>query len=574
MLENSLYILITMTGIYSAAALFGCLHILKWRGLRMGLLGGLLLLAAVWAGHISLASLASLAPLYFLLLWTVPYMWCRGHARTKEEREMSRIKGEFLTGSAAAALFLLLSHSPWGGTGIVVVLESILLVWTMSAALAYIIYFFTYGNLFQAEDMLPVLLTNVKEIKSYLDGQIKKSLLFSAVAGFLVLVLAGVALVWVDRDAASNGWTAQSLIVTLISVAIMIKYAMNCFPLREIRLVRKSIREMKKARTVHADNLAHRFKAELTGKPDGNIFLIIGESANRDHMKAFNPDYPYETTPWQSSVKSAPGFFFFTKAYACFTQTAQIISRMITGMNQYNHQSSEYLVSLIDVAKAAGYKTWWCTNQKDYDHLSGYIMQTADHVVEVPAPTGDDAQLLDVMDKIPEEGYHFVVLHIMGSHLRYGDRVPTGFPVIPGDNKRISEYDTSIAYTDDILRRMWEKAEKKLHASVIMYVSDHSEDMKYTHGTGHFTFDMTRIPLWIYLSPSYREKYKDRADALGWHEECVFTNDLIFDTLCGLMHVSSYANTDTLDLSDPAYGLSWEEALTMHGKIHVAEDVQ
>ena len=97
MLENSLYILITMTGIYSAAALFGCLHILKWRGLRMGLLGGLLLLAAVWAGHISLASLASLAPLYFLLLWTVPYMWCRGHARTKEEREMSRIKGEFLT---------------------------------------------------------------------------------------------------------------------------------------------------------------------------------------------------------------------------------------------------------------------------------------------------------------------------------------------------------------------------------------------------------------------------------------------------------------------------------------------
>lgn len=574
MLENSLCILITMTGIYSAAALFGCLHILKWRGLRMGLLGGLLLLAAVWAGHISLASLASLAPLYFLLLWTVPYMWCRGHACTKEDREMSRIKGGFLTGSAAAALFLLLSHSPWGGTGIVVVLESILLVWTMCAALAYVIYFFIYGNLFQAEDMLPVLMTNGKEIRAYLDGQIPKSLLFSAVSGFLVLVLAGAALVWVGMDEAGSGWTTQSLLVILISAGIMGKYAMNCFPLREIRLARKSIREMKKARTVHADNLAHQFKAELTGKPDGNIFLIIGESANRDHMKAFTPDYPQETTPWESSVRKEPGFFFFPKAYACFTQTAQTISRMITGMNQYNHQSSEYLVSLIDVAKAAGYKTWWCTNHKANDYLTGYIMETADEVVEVPAPTGDDAQLLDVMDKIPEEGYHFVVLHIMGSHLRYGDRVPTGFPVIPGDNKRISEYDTSIAYTDDILRRMWEKAEKKLHASVIMYVSDHSEDMKYTHGTGHFTFDMTRIPLWIYLSPSYREKYKDRADALGRHEECVFTNDLIFDTLCGLMHVSSYANTDTLDLSDPAYGLSWEEALTMHGKIHVAEDVQ
>ena len=162
----------------------------------------------------------------------------------------------------------------------------------------------------------------------------------------------------------------------------------------------------------------------------------------------------------------------------------------------------------------------------------------------------------------------------MGSHLRYGDRVPTGFPVIPGDNKRISEYDTSIAYTDDILRRIWEKAERKQRASVIMYVSDHGEDMKYTHGTGHFTFDMTRIPLWIYLSPSYREKHRNRAEALRRHKDCVFTNDLIFDTLCGLMHVSSYAATDRFDLSNTDYALQPEQALTMHGRVHISEDMQ
>lgn len=87
-----------------------------------------------------------------------------------------------------------------------VVLESILLVWTMCAALAYVIYFFIYGNLFQAEDMLPVLMTNGKEIRAYLDGQIPKSLLFSAVSGFLVLVLAGAAQVWVGMDATGSGW--------------------------------------------------------------------------------------------------------------------------------------------------------------------------------------------------------------------------------------------------------------------------------------------------------------------------------------------------------------------------------
>lgn len=67
-----------------------------------------------------------------------------------------------------------------------------------------------------------------KEIKAFLDGQIKKSLLFSAVAGFLVL--ASIALVWAGMGEAGGKWTAPGLIVTLISVAIMVKYAMNCFP--------------------------------------------------------------------------------------------------------------------------------------------------------------------------------------------------------------------------------------------------------------------------------------------------------------------------------------------------------
>ena len=539
----------------------------------MGLLGGLLLLAAVWAGHISLAFLASLAPLYFLLLWTVPYMWCRGGAESREDRELSRIKGEFLTGSAGAALFLLLMHSPWGGTG-VACLEAILLLWSLIAALSYVIYFFIYGNLFQAADMVPVLMTHVQEIRAYMEGQIKRSLLLGGILGFSGLVLLGLILVQVSMRETAVGWSVWSAGVAIISTAVMVKSALNGFPFREIRQAQNSIREMKKAGEIHAYNLKHRFQAKTGGKPEGNIYLVIGESANRDHMKAFNPEYPRDTTPWQSEVKNREGFFFFPKAYACFTQTAQTVSWMLTGLNQYTHQSPDYLVTLIDAARAAGYTTWWCTNHKGNDYLTGYIMNSADKVVEVPALTGDDAQLLDVMDTIPEEGNHLVILHIMGSHLRYGDRYPPDFPAVQGDNKRISEYDTSIAYTDDILRRIWEKAEKKQQASVIMYVSDHGEDMKYTHGTGHFTFDMTRIPLWIYLSPSYREKYKDRADALGRHEECVFTNDLIFDTLCGLMHVSSYANTDTLDLSDPAYGLSWEEALTMHGKIHVAEDVQ
>ena len=91
----------------------------------MGILGGLLLLAAAWAGSLQLASAASLPSLCILLLWTLPYMGSRGQAQSREDRELSRIKGEFLTGSAGAAFFLLLAHSPWGGTGLVAGLEAL-----------------------------------------------------------------------------------------------------------------------------------------------------------------------------------------------------------------------------------------------------------------------------------------------------------------------------------------------------------------------------------------------------------------------------------------------------------------
>ena len=58
-------------------------------------------------------------------------------------------------------------------------------------------------------------------------------------------------------------------------------------------------------------------------------------------------------------------------------------------------------------------------------------MQTADHVVEAPAPTGDDAQLLDVMDTIPQEGHHFVVLHIIGKLSPVRRQISNG---LPGDS--------------------------------------------------------------------------------------------------------------------------------------------
>ncbi|WP_337653307.1 hypothetical protein [Allisonella histaminiformans] len=48
----------------------------------------------------------------------------------------------------------------------------------------------------------------------------------------------------------------------------------------------------------------------------------------------------------------------------------------------------------------------------------------------------------------------------------------------------------------------------------------------------------------------------------------------MFDTLCGLIGADNYGRTEAYDLSSPSYALTEKEALTMHGKMHIAEDMQ
>ncbi|MDY5365440.1 MAG: sulfatase, partial [Mitsuokella jalaludinii] len=44
----------------------------------------------------------------------------------------------------------------------------------------------------------------------------------------------------------------------------------------------------------------------LPAKAPGTVIVVIGESASRNYMKAFTPDYAYDDTPWQSQQTANP----------------------------------------------------------------------------------------------------------------------------------------------------------------------------------------------------------------------------------------------------------------------------
>ena len=105
----------------------------------------------------------------------------------------------------------------------------------------------------------------------------------------------------------------------------------------------------------------------------------------------------------------------------------------------------------------------------------------------------------------------FIVIHLEGSHDRYKDRVPPDFTGIQvdGHSEKVNDYDSSILYTDDVLKRIYDYGKDHLNMQAMVYASDHGEDMEYFHGDGKFTWKwLVFLSLYTYLTPIRRNIQK------------------------------------------------------------------
>ncbi len=454
-------------------------------------------------------------------------------------------------------------------------------------AFSYAGYYFVFHTAFVADDMLPVVQTTIREATGFLLLHGSAVLWLAGAAALLAYGLALGALAWhaMGGEDAGARWKWKSPVVLLVCVLLGAQLSANAkdgFPFVEYRQAKAFIESVKAAQAAHEENLKGFHldgdaKALLSQKLPGTVLLIIGESETSVHMSAFSPAHEGMTTPWLSAQGEADGFYLFPRSYSNFPQTVQALGMYLTGVNQYNGRQLTEALSILDVAKEAGYTTWWLSNQDkigNYDSPSVMVSGWADEERWTSPSMGDDKELLRFLQEIPTEGNHFVVLWIMGSHTRYAERVPKDFPPVQvaGHEAQENEYDTTVAYTDEVLKEIFEYARDHMHLQSMLYCSDHGEDMKLGHGAGAFSFDMVRVPLFIYLSPAYQEIYPQTAAALAAHKESVFTNDLVFDTVSGLLQAPSREYEAQYDLSSPAYSLPPDKAVTKHGAVKIAED--
>lgn len=456
-------------------------------------------------------------------------------------------------------------------------------------ALIYFSYFLIYGSTFATADFLPFVQTHLSEAIGFLKSFISVKTLCLGVILLLVLFVPTITLL--VRNIKNGGMSSAKWPKWIIALSVLLfaagiinvrHWIPRSFPVLDYQLSQAyihSIRDAKKLHTINAAKLvlANGINNTLASRVPGTVLLVIGESETSDLMTAFTPSLPVDTTPWLTSEKENKDFYLFNHAYTNFPATAGALSMALTGINQYNEKEIGQVVTLLDVAKKAGYDTWWISNHRQLgagNPSVDLVSSGADHTLWTTHAEGADIDLISLLKKVPRNGNHFIVLHLMGSHAKYDSRIPDDWPYLslPGADETENDYATTVDYTDYVLKNIFNYSKENLHMTAMAYLSDHGEDMKYGHGEGHVTWSMLHIPLFFYLSPEYETAFPNTAKALRNNREKIFTNDLLFDTMCGLIQAPNNDYSPTYDLTSPLYSLNADQALTVNGKWIVAND--
>ena len=183
------------------------------------------------------------------------------------------------------------------------------------------------------------------------------------------------------------------------------------------------------------------------------------------------------------------------------------------------------------------------------------------------------------MKKLNPAENNFVVLHLMGSHIYYNHRYPKIFKkwtTADGTGMATSAaaYANTILYTDFVLSKIFDYAQKNLNLQSMIYFSDHGENLQISHNPDVFSFDMVRIPFFIYLSADYEKNFPVQTKNLVNRRAEYFTNDLLYDTVCGILNAPSKNYDATQDFSSANYRFNRENLVTMFGQQKISDDTE
>lgn len=441
-------------------------------------------------------------------------------------------------------------------------------------------YYSVTSTVFAPDTLLAIAQTNIQEAIEYAKDN------FSCKTIFLI-ILANASVFFVAiKNTQKILWNKYNLFLVLFCITTCLvgvyKYRDNIITdiPKQASKTLAQYKNFSKERTDRKDNVS---KLLLSHKPEAGVYvLVIGESQNRAHMQAYN--YHRATTPWLDSMKNDKNMLLFTKAYSCHTHTVPTLLYALTAKNQYNNIAVKNAVSVLEVAEAAGFETVWLSNQVKYSAWDTPVTSIASEANQqkwINSTLGEstntdyfDGKLIEELEKIKITDKMLIVMHLMGNHGSYEQRYPKAFEKYDGKNT-IDKYDNSIIYNDYVMSQVYKRARKIPNFKGLVYCSDHADaiDKNLSHDAAQFDFDMTHIPLYIYLSDSYIQNNSAKYKSLEKQKNKLFTNDLLFNLMLGVLGINlnniyEPNNDPTADTFDN----NKERFKTLYGKKYICEE--
>lgn len=384
-----------------------------------------------------------------------------------------------------------------------------------------------YGVKLNASALFVIFETNGTEASDFLSNYFNFTVV-SLLILFFVVFFISIALLKKQKQTNFHLNTINKIISFIL---ILLSFFIIHFKFTQHSILFSSFISFSEYKTVKANlkkNLAqplsHFNNAEAKTNKQQTYVIVIGESTTRWHMQLYG--YGRETNPKLTEIRQE--LTVFNNVIAPNVHTLRALDKTLT-LSDILSPYKEENTSIVQLANAAGFTTFWLSNQKPvgfYESVPTIISNAAQHkkYINTDGYQYDGALLQHLEDALNNKASKKVIfLHLIGTHGSYKRRFPPKFDyfndmpntLYPSNTSKnlINAYDNAVLYNDFIIREIIEKVRSKNENSYVAYFSDHGDEVFDTfdfvgHNEYHGSKPMYEIPFILWFSEAYKENNK------------------------------------------------------------------
>ena len=346
----------------------------------------------------------------------------------------------------------------------------------------------------------------------------------------------------------------------------------------------QTFRAVKHQREIDGIASLSDYRFGITPRPDTDsaiYVLVIGEAA-RFHNFSLNGQYERETNP---RLSRQPNLIFYTHAYAEANATDLSVPLMLTRATSEDPTVAYQEKTVCGAFQEAGYPVAWLSAESDPIRYLQHVLPTLDTTWIASGEVLDEA-LFEPFDGLiqAKEGTNLIILHTKGSHLNYQDRYPQSFALFgpclkPGDSNgafdkelMTNTYDNTILYTDFILDSLIQTLSATQRCACLIYMPDHGENLcdderkLWVHGSYEGSEWEYHVPLIVWYSDSFKERYPDKVVALQANKDKQVSSQVLFHTLCDMVNLQEVVDSHYCLFSDSLTEVSSVRVLNGKGE--------